>query len=381
MDFSFSEEHEAIRQVAREFTDKKILPRADEFDQAGKLDLDLVREMGEAGFLGVIVPEEYGGTGLDATSYIIIMEELGRGCAAHATVPAAHNSLFAHPTLLFGNEAQKKKYLPGISSGEKLAAFSITEPDAGSDAGAVQCQARLDGDAYVLNGNKVFVTNGECADYIIVLARSEKASGWRGLTAFFIEKTMPGFSTGTIEDKLGMRASPTTELIFQDCRVPVANVLGKPGKGFKVAMQALNSGRMSVAAHSVGIGSRALECAVKYAKERKQFGQPISSLQLVQAHLANMECRLRSARWLVYEAAWRKDQGLDYAHSAAVAKLVASEMATFVTHRAMQVHGGYGYLRAYEVERLYRDARAMELVEGTSEIQRLVIAREVLRQW
>jgi butyryl-CoA dehydrogenase len=381
MDFSLSEEHEAIRQVARDFTEKKLLPRADEFDHTSKIDLDLAREMGEAGFLGIIVPEEYGGTGLDTLSYVVILEELGRGCGSHAMIAGAHNSLFSHPVLLFGTEEQKKKYLPPVASGEKFAAFSLTEPGAGSDAGAVQMQARLDGDEYVLNGNKIFVTNGAFADYVIVLARSEAAAGWRGLTAFMVEKDMPGFSTGTIEQKMGLHASPTTELVFEDCRVPKENVLGKPGQGFKVAMQSLNSGRMSVGAHSIGVGTRALECAVKYAKEREQFGQPISSFQLIQAHLANMYCRLKSARLLVYEAAWRKDQGLDYAGAASVAKLVASEMATYVTHRAIQVLGGYGYLREYEVERLYRDARVGELFEGTSEIQRLVIARDVIKSF
>ncbi|HUU44763.1 MAG TPA: acyl-CoA dehydrogenase family protein [Acidobacteriota bacterium] len=379
MDFALSEEHEAIRQVAREFTEKKLIPRATEFDVTGKMDLDLAREMGEAGFLGIIVPEEYGGTGLDAVSYVVILEELGRGCGSHAMIAGAHNSLFSHPVLMFGTEEQKKKYLPGVSSGEKFAAFSITEPGAGSDAGAVQCAAKRDGDDYVLNGNKIFVTNGAFADYIIVMTRSEPGAGWRGLTAFLVEKEMPGYSTGTIEEKMGLHASPTTELVFEDCRVPKENVLGKPGQGFKVAMQSLNSGRMSVGAHSLGIGARALELAVKYAKEREQFGQPISSFQLIQAHIANMHCRLQAARWLVYEAAWRKDKGLDYAGAASVAKLVASEMATFVTHRAIQVMGGYGYLREYEVERLYRDARVTELFEGTSEIQRLVIARDVIK--
>jgi butyryl-CoA dehydrogenase len=380
MDFALSEDQEAIREVAREFTEKKILPRADEFDKTGKIDLNLAREMGEAGFLGVIIPEEYGGTGLDTLSYTLVMEELGRGCSSHGTIAGAHNSLFGYPILCFGSEDQKKTYLPPICSGEKFGAFSITEPAAGSDAAGIEAMAVADGDDYVLNGNKIFVTNGAFADYIIILAKTEKSESPRAITAFIVHKDMPGLSIGHIEEKMGFHASPTTELILDDLRVPKANVLGRVGQGFKVAMESLNSGRISVGASALGIGGRAFDLAVKYAKERKQFGQPIVSFQMIQSHLSNMHLRLESARWIVYNAAWRKDNGLGYVTESAMAKLVASEMATYVTHRAIQIMGGYGYLREYEVERLYREARLTELFEGTSEIQRLVIARGVIKR-
>jgi butyryl-CoA dehydrogenase len=380
MDFGLSEEHLAIQEVAREFTEKKILPRAAEFDQTGKMDFNLIREMGEAGFLGATIPEEYGGTGLDMLAYAIISEELGRGCASHTTIVGGHNSLFGYPILCFGTEEQKKTYLPPICSGEKYGAFSLTEPGAGSDAAGIEATAIPDGDDYILNGNKIFVTNGAFADYVIIMAKTEKKAGPRAITAFIVHKDMPGFTVGHIEEKMGFHASPTTTLILEDIRVPKANLLGKPGGGFKVAMESLNSGRISVAASALGMGQRALEIALKYSKERKQFGQPISSFQMIQNHLSNMHCRVEAARWVVYNAAWRKDQGLDYVTESAMAKLMASEMATYVSHRAIQVLGGYGYLREYEVERLYREARLTELFEGTSEIQKLVIARGLIKR-
>jgi len=379
MDFALSEEHEAIRQVAREFTEKKLIPRADEFDHTGKMDLALAREMGEAGFLGIIVPEVYGGTGLDTLAYAIVMEELGRGCASHSTLVGAHNSLFGHPILTFGNEEQKSFYLPPICSGEKFGAFSLTEPNAGSDAAGIETVATRDGDDYVLNGNKIFVSNGAFADYIIIMTKTDRRAGPRSMTAFIVHKDMPGYSIGHIEEKMGLHASPTTELILEDLRVPSVNMLGKVGQGFRIALSSLDCGRISVAANAVGLAQRAFELALKYSKERRQFGQPISSFQLIQAHLADMHCRLEAARLLVYQSAWKKDRGGDYTTEAATAKLVASETATFVTHRAIQILGGYGYLREYEVERLYRDARITELFEGTSEIQRLVIARGLIK--
>ena len=380
MDFAFSDEHEAIRQVAREFTDKKLIPRAAEFDRTGKIDFDLARQMGALGILGVTVPEQYGGAGFDTMAYAIVMEELGRGCAAHSTLVGAHNSLFAYPVLHFGTEEQKRFYLPPISSGEKFGAFSLTEPNAGSDAGGVETTAVRDGAHYVLNGNKIFVSNGAFADFIIIMAKTDRKAGARGMTAFMVHKEMPGFSTGRIEEKMGLHASPTTELILEDLRVPADHVLGKVGQGFRVAMESLDSGRISVGANAIGLGQRAYEIAVKYAKERRQFGAPISSFELVQAHLADMHCRLEASRLLIYKAAWKKDRGEDYSTEAAMGKLVASETATFVTHRAMQILGGYGYIREYDVERLYREARLTEIFEGTSEIQRLVIARGLIKK-
>lgn len=379
MNFELTEDQLAVQEVAREFAEKKLKPRAEEFDTEARFDMDLLREMGELGFLGIIIPEEYGGGGMDAVSYMIAAEELTRGCASHAAAVGLSNSLYGFPLLTYGTEEQKKKYLPGICAGEKVGAFALTEPGAGSDAAGLSTTFKKTADGYILNGTKIFITMGALADNVIVFATSKKGSGPRGISAFLVDKDAPGYEIGTIEKKMGLKASPTTELIFSDCVIPQENLLGKEGHGFRIAMSTLDGGRISCGAMGVGLAQEAFNIAVKYSKEREQFGKPIAALQAIQFHLAEMSIMIENARNLVYKAAWKKDQGQDYSLEAAQAKLYASEISTKVTHKAIQVLGGYGYIREYQVERMYRDARVTELFEGTSEIQKLVIARYLLK--
>lgn len=379
MEFELTENQKVVRDLAREFAQKKLFPRAEEFDAREELDLALVREMGELGFLGLAIPEEYGGGGLDYLALVLAVEELSQGCASHTAVVSLHNSLFAHPVLAFGTEEQKKRFLPPIARGEKFCAFALTEPGAGSDAGALETSARGEGDFYVLNGNKVYVTDGNLADFILVYATVDRSLGHKGITAFMVEKTMPGFAVGTREKKMGYKASPTYELSFTDVRVPKENIIGMVGEGFKIAMDSLNGGRIVIGAKALGLAEGAYRLALKYAKERRQFGQPIANFQAIQFMLADMATQIEAARALIYHAARLKDHGLPHTLEGAQAKLYASEMATRVTHKAMQILGGYGYLRDYQVERYYRDARVTEIFEGTSEIQRLVIARNLLK--
>jgi len=331
------------------------------------------------GLMGVFLPEEYGGGGMDALSYMITVEELSKGCPSHAAVVALHNSLYGQPIVDFGTEEQKRKYLPGACSGEKIGAFALSEPGAGSDAASIATTyAKKDG-GFVLNGAKIFITMGALADTVIVFATAKRGSGPKGITAFLVDKESEGFQIGTIEKKMGLKASPTTEIIFSDCFVPAENMLGPEGKGFRVAMSTLDSGRISCGAMAVGIAQAAFDIALKYSKEREQFGQPISSFQAIQFHLADMSIMIDNARMMVYKAAWLKDVGKPYTLEAAQAKVYSSEISTSVTHKAVQILGGYGYMRAYQVERMYRDARVTELFEGTSEVQRLIIARQLLK--
>lgn len=379
MNFELTEDQLAVQDVARGFAQKKLKPRAEEFDAESKMDMDLLREMGELGLMGINMPEEYGGGGMDTLSYMITIEELSKGCASHAAVVALHNSLYGYPIVEFGTEEQKKKYLPGVLSGEQVGAFALSEPGAGSDAASIiTTYAKKDG-GYLLNGTKIFITMGALADSVIVFAISKKGAGPKGISAFLVDKGTEGFQIGTIEKKMGLKASPTTELIFSDCFVPQENLLGEEGKGFRIAMSTLDGGRISCGAMAVGIAQAAFDVALKYSKQREQFGKPISAFQAIQMHLADMSIMIENARLLVYRAAWMKDMGLPHTLQAAQAKVYASEMSTKVTHRATQVLGGYGYMREYQVERMYRDARVTELFEGTSEIQRLVIARNLLK--
>lgn len=378
MNFELTEDQLAVQEVARGFAEKKLKPRAEEFDSESKMDMSLLQEMGELGLMGITLPEEYGGSGMDTMSYVIASEELAKGCASHAAVIGLHNSLYGYPLVEFGTEEQKKKYLPGICSGEQVGAFALTEPGAGSDAASVTTTYTKKEGGYVLNGTKIFITMGAVADSVIVFATAKKGSGPKGISAFIVDKGTEGFEIGTIEKKMGLKASPTTELIFSDCLVPAENLLGREGKGFRVAMSTLDGGRVSCGAMAVGIAQAAFEVALKYSKEREQFGKPISAFQAIQFHLADMAMMIENARLIVYKAAWLKDQGKPYSLEAAFAKLYASEISTHVTHRAVQVLGGYGYIRDYQVERMYRDARVTELFEGTSEVQRLVIARHLL---
>ncbi len=378
MNFELTEDQLAVQEVARGFAEKKLIPRAEEFDSESKMDMALLKEMGDLGLMGITLPEEYGGGGMDTMSYVIASEELARGCASHAAVIGLHNSLYGYPLVEFGTEEQKKKYLPGICSGEQVGAFALTEPGAGSDAASITTTYIKKDGGYVLNGTKIFITMGAVADSVIVFATAKKGSGPKGISAFIVDKGTAGFEIGTIEKKMGLKASPTTELIFSDCFIPEDSLLGQEGKGFRVAMSTLDGGRVSCGAMAVGIAQAAFEVALKYSKEREQFGKPISAFQAIQFHLAEMSVMIENARLLAYKAAWLKDQGKPYSLEAAQAKLYASEISTQVTHKAIQVLGGYGYIREYQVERMYRDARVTELFEGTSEIQKLVIARHLL---
>lgn len=374
-----NEDEREVQQLARRFAEEKIFPIAEAADHAEDLDMDVVREMGELGFLGMAVPEDVGGGGMSFSTYVVALEEISRGCPSHAATMVLSNSLFTHPLLMFGTDEQKQKYLPGICSGASFGAFALTEPEAGSDVAAITTQAVADGDDFVLNGTKIYVTNGSFADVVIVFATVDRSLGHKGITAFLVDKGRPGFTVGTREKKMGYKASPTCELVLSDVRLPREQILGEVGQGFHVAMKTLNSGRISIGAQALGIAQAAYDRAIKYAQERIQFGKPIATFQAIQFMLADMVTDLDAARVLVHHAASMKDKGLEYTRQAAQAKLFASEMSTRVCHKAVQILGGYGYIREYHVERHYRDARVTEIFEGTSEIQRIVIARELMK--
>ena len=383
MDLKLTEEQEMVRKMARDFAQKEVAPIAAEMDEKGEVPFENIKKMGQLGLLGLTAPEEYGGGGADTVSYVVALEEIAKACASTAVVMAVQNSLVNYALARFGTEEQKRKYLTPLARGEKIGAYALTEPEAGSDAAAIRTRAVRDGDEYVINGTKHFITNGGFADIVILYATVDPSKGYRGITAFIVEKGTPGFSTGKEENKMGIRATNTCELIFQDCRVPVANRLGDEGQGFKIALSALDAGRIGIGAQAVGIAQAAYEAALEYAKTRVQFGQPIAQLQAIQWMLADMATRIEAARLLVYKAALAKDEaqktGARFSKEAAMAKLFASETAGFVTDCALQIHGGYGYMKDYPLERYYRDARITRIYEGTNEIQRLVIARSILR--
>jgi len=379
MNFDLSEEERMTRDCARDFAEKRLVPVAAELDQKGEFPKALVAELAGLGLMGVPVPEQWGGGGMSSVAYALAVEELSRGCASVGVTVSAHTSLACDPILKFGSDAQKEKFLKPLASGAKLGALAMTEPGAGSDLGSAQMSATRDGEGYVLNGSKIFITNGGVADIVVVLASTDKAKKTKGLATFIVEKGTPGFTVGKTEHKLGIRASNTAELVFQDCRVPAANLLGGEGQGFKVGLGTLDGGRIGIAAQAVGIGRAALEKAVGYAKQRQQFGQPIGSFQAIQWMVADSATELDAARLLYLRAAALKDKGERFSSEAAMAKLFASETATEVTHRALQIHGGYGYTTEYPLERHYRDARITEIYEGTSEVMRLVIAGNALK--
>ncbi|MDH3892738.1 MAG: acyl-CoA dehydrogenase family protein [candidate division Zixibacteria bacterium] len=378
MDFALNEDHLAVQEVARTFTEKKLKPKAEEFDAEQRIDRDLLKEMGELGLMGITLPEQYGGGEMDAVSYMVTSEELSRGCPSHCGVVMLHNSLYGFPLVKHGTEEQKQKYLPPVCTGEYIGAFALSEPGAGSDAASLTTTYQETDDGYVINGTKIFITMGSMCDNCLVFAIKEKGGGPKAISAFLVDRNTEGFEIGTNEKKMGFKASPTSELIFADCKVPKDALLGREGEGFKIAMSTLDGGRISVGAMAVGIAQEALELAVKYSQEREQFGKPLAAFQAIQFHLADMSVQVEAARNLVYKAAWLKDQGEPYTMAGAQAKLFASEMSTKVTHSAVQVMGGYGYCSEYHVERLYRDARVTELFEGTSEMQRIVIARQLM---
>ncbi len=381
MIFELSDEHKMMRDMVRSFAEAELAPSAGERDEQERFDRALMFDrLAELGLAGVVFPEEYGGAGADYLSYAIVIEELSRVCASTGVTLSAHVSLGANPIYKFGSEEQKKKFLVPLAEGSKLGAFGLTEPSAGSDAGGTRTTAERDGEAWVLNGNKIFITNGGDAETYVVFARSDQASRkHHGISAFILEKDTPGFSFGKKEAKLGIRSSPTVELIFDNCRIPRDNLLGEEGKGFRIAMQTLDGGRIGIASQALGIAQGAFEAAVNYARERKQFDQPIANFQGVQFMLADMATQIEAARLVVYQAAWKASAGQPFSKESAMAKLLASETAMQVTTKAVQVFGGYGYTREYPVERMMRDAKITEIYEGTSEVQRLVIGTAVTR--
>ena len=378
MNLDLTEDQQAIRDAVRDLCRSEFAPHAMAWDAEQGVPLWAIEKLAEQGFLGMAIPEEWGGVGYDARTIVIVLEEIAKVSAALAIMIAVHNSVGALPVFRFGNDEQRKRFLPRLVSKE-LGAFSLSEPGAGSDAGALEATAVRDGDHYVLNGSKNWVTNGVNAGVHLVFARTDRAAGNRGISAFIVEKGTPGLVLGKPENKMGLRGSETIALSLEDLRVPVENLLGAEGDGFRIAMSMLDSGRIGVAAQALGVMTAAFEEAVRYAQQRRAFGAPIAKIQAIQFKLAEMERRLQCSRLLLWKAAWLKDAGRPFARAASVAKLYASEAATWVTHQAIQVHGGYGYVKEYAVERYYRDARVMEIYEGTSEIQRLVIARSVLK--
>jgi alkylation response protein AidB-like acyl-CoA dehydrogenase len=375
MDFQLSEEQNLIRNMVRSFAEKEVAPSAAERDEKERFDRELMFDkLGELGLAGMIIPEQFGGAGADYISYAIAVEELSRVCASTGVTLSAHLSLCANPIYNFGSDQQKQTYLVPLAEGAKLGAFALTEPNAGSDAGGTKTTAVLDGDEWLINGSKIFTTNGGDADTYIVFARTDKeAEKHHGISAFIIEKGTPGFSFGKKEKKMGIRSSPTLELVFENCRIAKENLLGEEGQGFRIAMKTLDGGRIGIAAQALGIAQGALDASVAYAKERKQFATPIAAFQGVQFQLADMATQVEAARLVVYNAAYRTSHGLSYSKESAMAKLFASETAMKVTTQAVQIHGGYGYTRDYPVERMMRDAKITEIYEGTSEIQRMVI--------
>lgn len=381
MKFELTEEQNLIREMVRSFAETEVAPSARERDEEERFDRELMfTRLAELGLTGIVFPEEYGGAGADYISYAIAVEELSRVCASTGVTLSAHLSLGSNPIYLFGTEEQKQKFLIPLATGEMMGAFGLTEPAAGSDAGGTKTTARREGDHWILNGTKIFITNGGDAEVYVVLARTDKdAKKHHGMSAFIVEKGTPGFSFGKKEEKMGIRSSPTMELVFENCQVPHENFLGEDGQGFKIAMKTLDGGRIGIAAQALGIAQGALDEAVRYARERKQFSTSISRFQGVQFQLADMATQIQAARLLVYNSAYRASAGLSYSQDSAMAKLMASETAMRATTQAVQILGGYGYTREYPVERMMRDAKITEIYEGTSEVQRIVIGTALTR--
>jgi butyryl-CoA dehydrogenase len=378
VEFDLSEEHRLVQSTVREWATSRLLPLAAEMDRAGRYPSELIRELGEMGLMGVFIPEAYGGGGMDAVSYCIVIEEIARAEAALSAVVSVNNSLDCYPIFAFGTEQQKRTYLTELARGRKIGCYCLTEPTAGSDAASLQATARDTGDHWVLNGTKIFVTNGVEADVLIVYARSDASSGSGGISAFIAERGDPGLAVGKVEHKLGIRASSTCEIVLEDCRLPKDRLLGERGKGLHIALAALDGGRIGIASQALGIARAAMEDAVAYAKERRQFGRQIADFQATQWKIADMATRIQAGRLLTYRAAWIRDQGRRHTREAAVAKLFASETAMWAATQAVQIYGGYGYIQDYPVERHFRDAKITEIYEGTSEVQRMVIARQLL---
>jgi len=379
-DLTLTEEQELARKTAHDFAAEKVLPRAAEIDEQAKIPRELIAEMGALGFMGAYVPERYGGAGLDVLSYMLIVEEINRACASTGVALCSHVSLAVDPILHHGSDEQKARYLPALASGERIGCFALSEPASGSDAAAMRTGATRQGDSWVLNGTKNFITNGSIADVAIVFAQTDPTERHKGIAAFIVETKTPGFSVGKLEKKLGIRGSDTAQLVFQDCRVPAANLLGEVGEGLRIALSTLDGGRISIAAQAVGIARACLEDSLAYAKQREAFGKRIADFQAIQWMLADMATEIDAARLLTWRAAAAKDAGEDHILAAAEAKLFASDVAVRAARDCVQIFGGYGYLKDFPAERHYRDAKITEIYEGTSEIMKLVIAEEILKE-
>jgi len=379
MDFNYSEELLEIKRIAREFAENEIRPHVMEWDEQQIFPRDALGQLAELGFMGVLIPTEYGGAGLGYLEYVTVVEELSRVDGSIGISVAAHNSLCTAHIFDFGTEDQRQRFVVPLAKGEKIGAWSLTEPEAGSDAGGTQTTARLDGDQWVLNGQKTFTTHGTYGDICVAMAVTDKTAGHHGISAFILEKGMPGFFAGKKENKLGLRASDTSTIIFEDCRVPKENLLGQPGQGFIDALKVLDGGRISIAALGIGMAQGAYEAARNYSKQRRQFGKAISEFQAIQFKLADMATEIDSARLLTHRAAWMKDQGMQTTAQSSMAKLYSGEVAVRVANECVQIHGGYGFIKEYPAEKFYRDVKLCTIGEGTSEIQRLVIAREILK--
>ncbi len=378
MQYTLSDEQQMIQQTAREFADKEIAPAADQHNREGRFPKEIVKKLGELGFLGMLVPEQYGGSNMGNLGCVLALEEVNRACASTGVTMSVHNSLTSAPINTWGAEQLKQRYLPKLATGEWLGAYALSEPDAGSDAASLKTLAVKDGDEWVINGTKSWITSGVEADVFVVLVRTDPTQRSRGISAFVLEKGMPGFSVGKKEDKLGLRSSSTVQLVFEDLRVSQEQMLGEEGQGFKIAMHTLDGGRIGIATQAVGIAQACLDASVKYAEEREAFDQPIGKFQAIQWKLADMATRIEAARLMVYNAARLKDNGEPHSKEAAMAKLFASEMCNDAARDAVQIYGGAGYLEDFPVERFFRDARITEIYEGTSEIQRIVISRHLL---
>lgn len=381
MDLSLSETQQMILDTARSFAEKELVPAAHDIDKSGQFPRDKVKKLADLGFLGMAVPEQWGGAGLDNLSYAIAMEEISRGCASTGVIMSVNNSLVCDPIGKFGNDAQKKKYLTPLAQGKRLGCFALSEPGSGSDAAGMRCTAILDGDEYVLNGTKNWITSGKEADICVLIAHSNPVERHKGISAFIVDRNATPYGIGKVEDKLGIKGSSTTSLVFENVRIPAENRLGKEGDGFKVAMSTLDGGRIGIAAQALGIARAAFEEALKYSRERQAFGKYIGDFGAIQEMLADMAADIDAARLLIWRSAVAKDEGGKFGKLSAMAKLYASEMSARVTHKALQIHGGYGYVKEYNAERHMRDARITEIYEGTSEIQRLVVARETLMEY
>ncbi|HKQ33655.1 MAG TPA: acyl-CoA dehydrogenase [Thermodesulfobacteriota bacterium] len=375
-----TEEQELIQKTAKEFSAHKIRPVAAELDREGKFPKELIDMLGELGFLGIMVPEEYGGSGFDCLTYVIALEEIAVSCASTAIIMSVNNSLVCDPIIAFASESQKRSYLPELSTGKRLGCFALSEPEAGSDPAGMRTSAVKKGQSYIINGTKSWITNGAEADTMILFAATDPSMKHHGISAFIIDMDTPGVKVGKLEHKLGIKASSTAQIFFEDCKVPDSAILGEEGDGFKIAMSTLDGGRIGVAAQAVGIARAALEESVRYSKERKAFGKPISNFQGLQFMIADMATKLEASRLLTWQSAVMKDRKENYSKKSAMAKLFASETAMWVTTKAIQIHGGYGYTVDYPVERFFRDAKITEIYEGTSEIQRNIIARETLKE-